>query len=100
MARIRRGELFTLGRHYLAGSLMVELSPLLNLSPNLFINLGDQSALAQLVLQWDAAQDWQVLGAVNLPIGAAGTEYGGLDSGVDDLTLPIALCFVFLACPF
>jgi hypothetical protein len=87
VARIRRGELFTLGRHYLAGSLMVELSPLVNLSPSLFVNLGDRSALAQLVLQWDLAQDWQVLGAVNLPVGPAGTEYGGLDSGVAGLTL-------------
>ena len=87
VARIRRGELFTLGRHYLAGSLMVELSPLVNLSPSLFVNLGDQSALAQVVLQWDAAQDWQLLGAVNLPLGPAGTEYGGLDSGVDGLSL-------------
>jgi hypothetical protein len=87
VVRVRRGELFTLGRHYVAGSLRVELSPLVNLSPSLFVNLGDRSALAQLVLQWDAAQDWQVLGALNIPVGPAGTEYGGLDSGVDDLTL-------------
>lgn len=83
VARIGRGELFTLGRHYLAGSLLLELSPLVSLSPNLFVNLGDQSALVQLVLQWSAAQDWQVLGAVNLPVGPPGTEFGGLDSGVD-----------------
>ena len=87
VARIQRGELFTLGRHHLAGSLQVELNPLLNFTPNLFYNLGDNSALTQLVLQWDLAQDWQFLGAINLPLGPTGTEFGGLETGVDDLTL-------------
>lgn len=89
VARIRRGEVFTLGRHYLAGSLRMELSPLVNVSPTLFLNLGDQSALAQLVLQWDVAQNWQVLAAVNLPLGPSGTEYGGLDSDVEGLNLEV-----------
>jgi len=87
--RLARGELFTVGRHYLAGSLPVELSPLLTLTPNLFCNLGDGSALAQLVLQWDMAQDWQVLGSLAVPLGSKGTEYGGLETGVDDLTLEV-----------
>lgn len=87
LARLRRGELFTLGRHYLAGALQVEMSPLVHLSPTLFYNLGDNSALAQLVLQWDVAQDWQVLGALNLPLGPAGTEYGGIEIGLEGLTL-------------
>lgn len=85
--RIERGELFTLGRHYLAGSLMVEVTPLVNLTPNLFYNMGDGSALAQLVLQWDLAQNWQVLGALNVPVGPSGTEYGGLETDVEGLTL-------------
>ena len=87
LERIRRGELFTLGRHYLGASLQVEVTPLLNVSPNLFYNLGDNSALAQVILQWDLAQDWQVLGALNLPLGPSGTEYGGLETGQDDLNL-------------
>lgn len=85
--RINRGELFTLGRHYLAASLMVEMSPLVHLTPNLFWNLGDDSALAQLVAQWDVGQNWQLLGAVNVPIGPSGTEYGGLETGLEELTL-------------
>jgi hypothetical protein len=87
--RLARGELFTLGRHYLAGSLQVEVTPLLNVIPNLFVNLGDRSALAQVVAQWDLAEDWQLLAAVNVPIGPAGTEFGGLDSGVEDLRLSV-----------
>ena len=87
--RLTRGELFTLGRHYLAGTLQVEVTPLLNVIPNLFVNLGDQSALAQVVAQWDLAEDWQVLAAVNVPVGPAGTEFGGLESGVDGLRLSV-----------
>lgn len=88
--RLQRGELFTLGRHYLAASLLVEMTPLLQLTPTLFANLGDGSALAQLALRWDLRQDWQLLGAFNLPLGPAGTEYGGIrvDQGVDLATGP------------
>ena len=87
--RIVRGELFTLGRHYVAGSLLLELTPLLNVTPNLFVNLGDSSALLQLVMQWDLAQNWQLLGALSAPLGSSGTEYGGLETGVGDLTLEV-----------
>ena len=85
--RLSRGELFTIGRHYVAGSLALEVTPLLNLTPNVFINLGDQSALVQLIAQWDLAQNWQVLGSLNLPVGAEGTEFGGLKIGREDLAL-------------
>jgi hypothetical protein len=87
--RLARGELFTIGRHYLAGSLLVEVTPLLNVTPNLFLNADDGSALAQLVLQWDPAQDWQLLGSVAVPLGSSNTEYGGLETGVDDTTLEV-----------
>jgi hypothetical protein len=83
LARLQRGELFTLGRHYLAASLLVEMTPLLQFTPSLFANLGDGSALAQLALRWDMRQDWQLLGALNLPLGPAGTEYGGIRAGQD-----------------
>ncbi len=80
--RIVRGELFTLGRNYLALSAMVEMTPLWMLTPNAFINLDDHSFLFQLVSAYDFKQDWQLLAAISLPAGAAGTEYGGIDSGV------------------
>ena len=89
LQRLARGELFTLGRHYLAGSLLLELNPLLSITPNLFVNLGDGSALAQLVLRCDAGQNWQLLAALSAPLGPAGTEYGGLKSGIDDLNLAV-----------
>ena len=61
----------------------IEVTPLFNMVPNLFLNLGDGSALAQLVAQWDVSQNWQVLASVNVPVGPAGTEYGGLDSTIE-----------------
>ncbi|GAB3321054.1 hypothetical protein [Haliea atlantica] len=75
--RLVRGELFSLGRHYLAGSLGVELTPLLQFTPLLLANLEDSSALLQLGLRWSLAQDWELLAALSLPLGPAGTEYGG-----------------------
>ncbi len=80
--RIVRGELFTLGRHYVVASAMVEMTPLWILTPNIFLNASDSSFLAQLVSSYDLKQDWQLLAAISLPVGAAGTEYGGIDSGV------------------
>jgi hypothetical protein len=80
--RIVRGELFTLGRHYVVASAMVEMTPLWMLTPNVFINASDASFLAQLVSSYDLKQDWQLLAAISLPVGAAGTEYGGIDSAV------------------
>ncbi len=87
--RLQRGELYTVGRHHMAGSLLVEVMPLLNVTANLFANLEDGSALAQAVLQWDLAQDWQLLAAATAPLGSKGTEYGGIETGVDDLTFAV-----------
>lgn len=80
LKHLARGELFNLGRHYLGVSAMVEVTPLINLTPNIFINLVDPSALAQLVLSYDWKQDLQLLAALNIPIGPGGSEYGGIDA--------------------
>lgn len=79
LSRLNRGELYTIGRHYLGAGATIELSPLFLLSPNLFHNLGDGSGLLQLVGQYDLAQNWQLLVAANVPYGGDGTEYGGLE---------------------
>ncbi|MEH6583980.1 MAG: hypothetical protein V7754_18745 [Halioglobus sp.] len=82
--RLARGELFTIGRDYLAGGVTIEMTPLINMTPNMFVNLGDGSGLAQFVGQYDFKQNWQALLAINLPFGSSGTEFGGLDTGVED----------------
>ena len=78
--RIARGELFTLARHYIAASATVEVTPLLLVTPNLFLNLSDGSALFQAVMQRDLRQDLILLGSLNIPIGPDGTEFGGIQS--------------------
>jgi len=85
LQRLARGELFNLGRHYLGASVTAELTPLLNLTPNIFVNLGDPSALVQMVLAYDWQQDLQLLVALNLPIGPDGSEYGGIETEQPDL---------------
>jgi hypothetical protein len=87
LARVARGELFTLGRNYLALSAMIELNPLFLLTPNVFVNLGDPSALFQVVFQNDLRQNLVLLSSINLPLGSNGTEFGGLPSEVPGLYL-------------
>ena len=83
--RLQRGELFTIGRHYLAAGLSIEVTPLFMFTPNMFFNMGDGSGLMQLVGQYDLAQNWQILMAGNLPFGSNGSEFGGLDTPREDL---------------
>jgi len=89
--RIARGELFTLGRNYVAASAMMEITPLWLLTPNVFINASDGSMLVQLVSSHDFKQDWRVLAALSVPVGAAGTEFGGIGSGVPGKTFSTGL---------
>jgi hypothetical protein len=76
--RLLRGELYTIGRYYLAGSVLVEMTPLLSLNPIIFINLGDSSGLLQFIGTYSIAQNFDLLAGFNLPAGADGTEFGGL----------------------
>ena len=93
LQRLARGELFNLGRHYLGVSATLEVTPLFNLSPNVFINLTDPSALAQVVLSYDWKQDLQVLSALNIPLGPNGSEYGGVETDQPDLFLSTGATF-------
>lgn len=89
LQRLARGELFNLGRHYLGASVTFEATPLLNVTPNIFINLTDPSALAQVVLSYDWKEDFQVLAALSIPIGPNGSEYGGINTLQTDRYLSI-----------
>jgi hypothetical protein len=82
--RLLRGELFSIGRHYLAGSLLIEMTPLWLLTPNVFLNVEDGSALLQIITQNDLKENLTFLGSLNVPIGPKGTEYGGIALGLGD----------------
>jgi hypothetical protein len=84
LTRLARGEMYTIGRRYAAGSMTIELTPLFRLTPNLFVNLDDPSALAQVVADYDWRQNLRLLAALNVPLGPHGSEYGGIGSPVED----------------
>jgi hypothetical protein len=81
LRRLARGQSFTIGRHYVAGGLMIEMTPLWILAPTLFTNIDDGSALLQIVTRNNLSEEMEFIGALNIPIGPAGSEYGGI--GVD-----------------
>jgi hypothetical protein len=75
--RLDRGELFTLGRIYLAGHVQIELHPLLNVFFTVINNLEDPSGIFQPYATWDITQDIQITLGGNIFYGGTGTEYGG-----------------------
>ena len=87
LARISRGELFNLGRHYLALSAIFEVTPLFVLTPNVFFNVTDPSALVQVVFQNDLKENLLLWSAINLPVGANGTEFGGPSTAIPGVYL-------------
>jgi len=76
--RIARGELYTLGRDYVAAGLDAELTPLMHLKPTLLANLDDGSGILQVNLSYDWSESVQLLGGLDLPWGGRGSEYGGV----------------------
>ena len=84
LSRLLRGELFTLGRNYLAGSITIEMSPLWILTPTLLANVDDNSGLFQLVTQYSLGDNMTLLASLNVALGANGTEFGGIRVGASD----------------
>lgn len=82
VARLIRGQSFTLGRHYLAASVTIEMTPLWNLTPVVLANLADPSTLLQITSSYSLSDNMTLLGNLNLPVGANGTEFGGIDAGL------------------
>ncbi len=69
-------------RHYVAGSLTIEMSPLWMLTPTVLSNVNDPSGLLQVVTQYSLSDNMTFLGSLNIPLGANATEFGGPESGV------------------
>ena len=75
--RLERGEIFTLGRAYLAGAVQMEIHPLFYAYLTVINNLEDPSGIFQPRVIWDIAQDVQMTLGGNIFYGKTGTEYGG-----------------------
>lgn len=80
--RLLRGESFTLGRHYLAAGVTIEMTPLWSLTPTVLMNAADPSGLVQLVTQYSLSDSMTLLGSLNIPLGNNGSEFGGIESGL------------------
>ena len=80
MDRLSRGEMFTLGRYYLAGQIQVELHPLVQFYTTAILNLSDPSGLLQPQVLWDVATDLQLIVGGQWHWGKEDTEFGGLMS--------------------
>jgi len=78
LQRLARGQAFTIGRHYVAAGLTIEMTPLWILAPNIFANVEDHSALLQIVTRNNMSEDVEFIGALNVPLGPDGSEYGGI----------------------
>ena len=57
------------------------------LAPSIFVNIEYGSALFQLVTRNNLSENMEFPGALNLPLGPDGSEYGGLPSATDGLFL-------------
>ncbi len=76
--RLARGQVFDTRRDYLAGGLTLEVTPLLDLSPSLIVDLNDGSLLALVAGTYSLADNVTLAAGVQAPVGRARTEFGGL----------------------
>ncbi len=98
-ARLERGEIFTLGRNYLSGSLQYDLHPLVLPSVLAIVNLDDGSSILQPQLAWDAATNLQLIAGASLFQGDDQSEFGGFDVAVGPTSVraaPASSVFLWL----
>ncbi|MGO8858904.1 MAG: hypothetical protein ACLQO1_24885 [Steroidobacteraceae bacterium] len=76
--RLARGQLFDTRRNYLAAGLTLEVNPLLNVSPTLIVDLDDRSLFTLVAATYSLSDNLNLIGGAQFPVGAAGTEFGGI----------------------
>ncbi len=75
-----------LGKTYLAGSVRVELHPLVNVFPTSINNTRDPSGAIQPRATCDVGQNTQILLGGNFFWGPRGSEFGGIEIAGTDFT--------------
>ena len=76
--RLARGQVFDTRRDYLASGWTLEVTPLLDLSPSLIVDLNDGSVLVLVAGTYSLSDNVTLAAGVQAPIGRARTEFGGL----------------------
>ena len=82
VARLRRGEVFSLMKDYTAVGGNIQWHALLTQSMTVLTNLHDGSSLLQTSFVYDPGDRQRVEVGLTLPMGRAGDEYGGVPVGV------------------
>ena len=77
LERLARGELFTLGRVYLAAQVQYEIHPLVNLYLTSITHTAAPCGILQPRAVWSLAENLQLTMGGGLYWGRAGTEFGG-----------------------
>ncbi len=77
LRRFERGEIFTIGRNYIAGQIQIEIHPLSKIFLTLINNLNDPSGLIQPHVILDVSQNIQCTIGGSVYYGKRETEYGG-----------------------
>jgi hypothetical protein len=57
-------------RHYVAGSLAIEMSPLWMLTPTVLSNVNAPSGLLQVITEYSLSDNMTFLGSLNIPLGS------------------------------
>jgi hypothetical protein len=78
VARLARGQLFSLRQNYLATGMTLEWNPLLNLSPTLIGDLDDGSVYALFAANYSVADNVTLIAGAQAPLGRRGSEFGGI----------------------
>jgi len=78
LVRLNRGEIYTLGRHYLSGHVSIEIHPLFNVYLTVINNLHDPSGVIQPRAIWGVTQNLELTFGAHLYYGSKGSEYGGI----------------------
>lgn len=86
IARLARGEMFTLGRTYLSGAIEIELHPLLKGYLTLINNIADPSGIIQPRATWSMVENIELTFGANISYGGNGTEFGGFKISQTDFT--------------
>jgi len=76
--RLARGELFVLGRNFVAIGTQLGLTPLLNFTTSGLVNLSDGAPLFQSALNYTASNNLTLEAGGIFPLGGAGDEFGGV----------------------
>ena len=78
--RLGTGQLFTLGRDFLALGAQILLTPDIVVAPSALISLNDGSAVLAVAANYTLNDNTDLSVNLSAPIGASGTEFGGRET--------------------